>query len=123
MLPPVQEWYYKNKNPFYKILPPFRADCIFDNETKYMDMIYPANNSKLYIPVDIDGKPGSVIFKLAHRNPQAIVYWSLDGKYIGSTTQLHQMELRPDKGLHRLNMVDQNGETLNLKFTIESKNK
>jgi len=123
VLPPVQEWYYKNRNPFYKILPPFRADCISDNDTKYMEMIYPINNSKLYIPVDIDGKPGSVIFKLAHRNTQATVYWSLDGRYIGSTTQLHQMELRPDQGLHKLNLVDQNGESLNLKFSIECKNK
>jgi penicillin-binding protein 1C len=123
VLPPVQEFYYKSKNPFYKILPPFRVDCISDNEMKYMDMIYPANKSILYIPIDIDGKPGSVIFKLAHRNPQATVYWSLDGKYLGSTTQLHQMELRPDPGPHKLNMVDQNGESLNIKFTIEGKKK
>ena len=27
VLPPVQEWYFKSRNPFYKVLPPFRADC------------------------------------------------------------------------------------------------
>jgi len=34
-------------------------------ETRSMDMIYPANNSKIYIPVELDGKAGSAVFKLA----------------------------------------------------------
>ena len=32
VLPPVMEWYFKSKNPFYKGLPPFRADCASSNE-------------------------------------------------------------------------------------------
>jgi len=123
VLPPIQEWYFKNKNPFYKVLPSFRSDCTSGNDTKNMDMIYPANNSKLYIPVDIDGKAGSTVFKLAHRNNQSIVYWHLDGKYIGKTSQIHQMELNPISGDHKLYLVDQNGETLKINFSIINKNK
>lgn len=123
VLPPVHEWYFKSKNPFYKTLPSFRSDCNTTDDTHSMDMIYPINNSTLYIPVDLDGKPGSVIFKLAHRHPQNTVYWSLDDKFIGSTTEYHQMALNPESGPHSLTLVDQKGETLTIKFTIMNNKK
>ncbi|MCX6232232.1 MAG: penicillin-binding protein 1C [Bacteroidetes bacterium] len=123
VLPPVMEWYFKSKNPFYKVLPPFRSDCISANECRSMEMIYPANNSKIYIPVDLGGKPGSTVFKLAHRNPQNLVYWHLDGVFIGSTTQFHQIALAPEAGMHRLTLVDQKGEVLCVNFEIMNKRK
>ncbi|MCX6258499.1 MAG: penicillin-binding protein 1C, partial [Bacteroidia bacterium] len=121
ILPPLQEWYYRNHNPFYKVLPPFRADCASNNETHTMDMIYPHNNSKLYIPVDLDGKPGSAIFKVAHRNPGLNIYWHLDDRFIGTTNQYHQMALSPAPGQHRLTLVDEKGENLSIRFEIINK--
>lgn len=121
ILPPVQEWFFKNKNPFYKVLPPYRSDCISGLETRSMDMIYPANNSKLYIPVELNGKPGSAVFKLAHRNPQTKVFWHLDNIFVGTTSQYHQMALAPEKGSHILNLVDEKGENLKVNFEIINK--
>jgi len=121
VLPPVQEWYFRNKNPFYKVLPPFRSDCQGGNERKNMGIIYPGNHSKIYIPVDLDGKPGSAVFKLAHRNPDAMVYWHLDNVFVGTTTQIHQMALSPERGTHRLTWVDQQGENLTIVFEVISK--
>ena len=121
VLPPVQEWFFKSKNPFYKVLPPYRPDCISGMETRSMDMIYPANNSKIYIPVELDGKTGSAVFKVAHRNPQTKVYWHLDNNFIGSTSQYHQMSLAPEKGKHILTLVDEKGEALKIIFDIVNK--
>jgi penicillin-binding protein 1C len=121
VLPPVQEWYFRNKNPFYKVLPSFRADCAENPELRNMDIIYPKNNSKIYIPVDLDGKPGSTVFKVAHRNPGTLVYWHLDDRFIGSTLQVHQMALSPDRGRHRLTLVDQGGESITIWFDVISK--
>ncbi len=121
VLPPVIEWYFRNKNPFYKTLPPFRNDCLTGGNTRNMDMIYPKTNSKIYVPVDLDGKTGSSVFKLAHRDPEAIVYWHLDKRFIGSTVQLHHMAISPEKGMHHLTLIDQKGETLNIRFEILAK--
>ncbi len=121
VLPPVQEWYFRNKNPFYKVLPPFRPDCLACQERKNMDIIYPKNNSIIYIPVDLDGKPGSTVFKVAHRNAETNVYWHLDGQFIGTTSRVHQMALTPTQGKHLLTLVDQNGENLTIRFEILSK--
>lgn len=121
VLPPVQEWYFRSKNPFYKPLPPFRPDCAPNAEVRNMDMIYPKNNSILYIPVELDGTPGSTIFKLAHRDQKAVVYWHLDERYLGSTVAPHQFSIAPAIGKHRLSLIDQNGETLVVRFEVLKK--
>lgn len=121
VLPPVQEWYFRNKNPFYKVLPPFRPDCAPAGDTRNMDMIYPKPNSRIYIPVDLDGKTGSSVFKLAHRDPSAVVYWHLDKLFIGSTSQIHQMAISPAKGFHHITLIDNKGETLRIRFEVLTK--
>ena len=121
VLPPIQEWYFLNKNPFYRTAPPFRPDCASSSETHNMDIIYPRNNSKIYIPVDIDGKPESIVFKVAHRDRATTIYWHLDEKFAGTTTQIHQLSLSPVKGVHRLTLIDAKGESLVINFEILNK--
>ena len=122
-LPPVQEWYFRTKNPFYKMLPPFRPDCSQNPTGRNMDLIYPRDGSVLYVPVDLDGKTGSTVFKAAHHNPDATIYWHLDGQFIGSTRQFHQMALSPQRGYHRLTLVGQSGESISIGFEILTKEK
>ncbi len=123
ILPPVQEWYFRTKNPFYRMLPPFRPGCTQNAGNRNMDLIYPKDGSTLYVPVDLDGKTGSTVFKAAHHNPDAIIYWHLDDQFIGSTKQSHQMALSPERGFHRLTLVDQYGESISTGFEILSKEK
>jgi penicillin-binding protein 1C len=124
VLPPVMEFFYKTRNPFYKVLPPYRDDCKMAEGTAHsMDMIYPREESKIYIPVELDGTRGKVIFKVAHRIPKTKIYWYVDDKFIGTTTDFHQMGLSPEAGPHVLTLTDQNGETQRQKFEIIDKQK
>jgi penicillin-binding protein 1C len=118
VLPPAQEWFYKSKNPQYKTLPPYRSDCMSNSRAAVMEFIYPKKSTEIYIPVELDGKTGKAIFEVVHRASDAVVYWSLDDDYIGSTTGTHQMELSPDAGKHILAVVDQHGERLEQHFEI-----
>jgi penicillin-binding protein 1C len=122
VLPPAMEWYYKSKNATYKELPPVRADC----ETEGlggMEIIYPKQFSKIYVPVEIDGTMGKTIFQVAHRNANRIIYWHIDGVFVGTTQNIHQMGLTPDEGIHTLTLVDEEGESIIQKFEIVSKKK
>lgn len=121
VLPPIQEWYFRNKNPFYKPLPPYRPGCQPHGGMINMAMIYPKNQSSIYIPVDLDGKTGRALFKLAHRNPNAMVYWHLDERFIGTTQENHQMSLSPERGPHRLTLIDKDGESLIIAFEVLTK--
>jgi penicillin-binding protein 1C len=122
VLPPAMEWYYKSKNPSYKELPPYRKDCETQGLSS-MEIIYPKQYSKIYVPVEIDGSMGKTIFEVAHRKTNAVIYWHLDGKYINSTQNIHQLGLAPDEGMHTLTLVDEDGESLVEQFEIVSKKK
>jgi penicillin-binding protein 1C len=118
VLPPVQEWYFRNKNPFYKTLPPFRSDCGSYSGRRNMDLIYPKNNSILYIPTDLNGQPGKAIFRAVHREAGNTVYWHLDEQFMGTTRAIHQLPLAPSHGAHLLTLTDQHGETLSIHFEV-----
>lgn len=126
VLPPVEEFYYKNKNPTYVSPPPFRADCTASTAAQQqtpMQLIYPKQVTRIYVPVDLDGKLGSTVFQVAHRVPETEIYWHLDGVYLGSTRTFHQMALQPPVGQHVLTLVDRDGYRLEQRFEIIGKNK
>jgi penicillin-binding protein 1C len=120
VLPPVQEYYFRAINLSYKSLPPFKSSCHVDEQFASMDMIYPKDKTKLFIPRSLDGSPGSSIFELAHRNSKATVFWHLDGKYLGSTQSVHQIAVNPVKGKHTLTLVDDSGESITRQFEVVS---
>ncbi len=117
ILPPIQEWYFKKKNPFYKVLPPFKSSCAQES-IKNMDVIYPKDLTKIFIPIELNGSKGKAVFKIAHRNSDAIIFWHLDHTYIGETKNSHHMEIDPNPGKHKMTLVDDQGETLNFTFEI-----
>jgi penicillin-binding protein 1C len=120
VLPPMQEYYFRMKNFSYKTLPPFRKDCQNSSPLISMDLIYPKPDSKIFIPRELNGTEGKIIFELAHRNPNTVVYWHLDGDFVGSTRGSHSLALHPPQGKHFLTLVDENGETLNSFFDVIS---
>lgn len=124
ILPPAMEYYYKTRHRDYKILPPFNPACMNDREAhQQMELIYPRNNAKVYIPVEIDGKPGKVIFNAAHHDPKAILFWHLDDVFMGRTSDFHQLALHPSPGKHTLTLVDDKGNRLTQVFEVLDKNK
>ncbi|PIE86103.1 MAG: penicillin-binding protein 1C [Bacteroidia bacterium] len=127
VLPPRMECYYKIRNISYKTLPPLREDCLHSsltNRVKSMQLIYPEPNSKIYVPIEITGEKGSVVFEVAHRKQNAIVFWHLDKKLIAQTNNFHQIALSPTSGKHKLTLLDQYGEKLTATFEVlEKENK
>ena len=126
VLPPTIEYYFKSKNNYYKTLPPFREDCkekLITNPNKVMEIIYPKNLTQIYIPKELDGKPGSAVFEVAHRKSDISIFWYVDNKFICQTKGLHQVALNPLPGKHILTLTDENGETLSIKFEVLDKEK
>jgi len=120
VLPPIQEYYFKSKNLSYHPLPAYRKDCTDPSFVVSMDIIYPKVNSKIYLPVQLNGKTGNTVFEVTHRNSSAVIYWHLDGDFIGSTKKSHQFSIAPKEGKHLLTLVDESGVTLERSFTVIS---
>ena len=123
ILPPAMEYYYKVKNSDYKSLPPWKPGCGDQNSGYVMDMIYPKNNSSIYVPVEFDGARGKVVFNATHRNDRAKIYWHIDDAYVATTQGYHQMAISPAPGKHTLTLVDEDGQRLVQVFTILDKDK
>ena len=123
VLPPIEAYYYQFKNPNYTALPPFRPDCESKNSStdNPMQLIYPKVDTKIYVPIDISGKLSQTIFKVAHQQAAATVYWHLDNTFLGSTETFHEMALQPAIGEHLLVLVDADGFRLERKFEILGK--
>lgn len=116
VLPPAMEYYYKRQNVLYATLPPLMPGC---SETEQqLEFIYPREWNRLFIPVDLDGTPGKIIFDLAHRSGNVTVYWYLDDHFIGTTKTVHQLELRPKAGWHSITVTDTRGNSITKRFLV-----
>ncbi len=121
VLPPAMAYYYQRRNSSYRELPPYAPGCTTGDLTHAMEMIYPKNHAKLYIPLEIDGKRGQVIFNAAHRESGSRIFWHLDDEFLGETSHLHQMALTIESGKHRITLVDEAGAQLTHHFEILAK--
>ncbi|MFV1883015.1 MAG: penicillin-binding protein 1C [Balneola sp.] len=119
VLPADQEWYYRKSHPEYKTLPPVAPNC--EETVSSMKLIYPFEESSIYVPIELDGETGKTVFEVAHRKPNARIYWHLDDQFMGETNHFHQLSLSPAPGRHILTLVDEFGERLEHKFQIVSR--
>ncbi len=120
ILPPAQEGFYKRKHPDYTSLPPYRNDCavIARQSNPAMELIYPKRSSLIAIPVNLDETSSSTVFEVAHRRTEAVIYWHLDDKFLGTTKHIHEWALNPVPGQHSLTLVDESGEILRRQFEV-----
>lgn len=110
-LPPLMEYYYKKKNPFYKSLPNFRFDCLGENEVT-MQFIYPKNESIIYLPKDFNETINELVLKVAHSKKNSTLFWYIDKTYIGQTTDIHDIAIKPEIGEHLLVVIDEYGNEI-----------
>ncbi|MEP6675303.1 MAG: penicillin-binding protein 1C [Ferruginibacter sp.] len=121
ILSPAMEFYYKQRNSDYKVLPPFKPGCDFAETGKVLELIYPQPDAKIYVPMEISGVKGKVVFTAAHRRSGAKIFWSLDDEYIATTQNFHELALNPSPGKHIITLVDENGNSVARQFEILEK--
>ncbi|HRH38308.1 MAG TPA: penicillin-binding protein 1C, partial [Flavobacteriales bacterium] len=117
-LPPAMEFYYAPNHPSYRPLPPWADTERRTSAEKPMQMIYPENGAKLFIPVQLSGETGRVVLHAAHNVPGATVHWDLDGNYLGSTVGDHRFTTSLGDGEHRLTLTDADGAHLEMGFRV-----
>jgi len=119
VLPPAEEWYFRRWNLDYKTLPPLQTS---DEQTSQAETVFalfnPEPDGQIYVPRELDGSEGRIVFSAAHRDEAETIFWHLDGNYLGSTRSFHEMEARPEPGRRLLTLVDSGGNTITRRFTV-----
>ncbi|MFN8318372.1 MAG: penicillin-binding protein 1C [Saprospiraceae bacterium] len=121
VIPPAEAAFYARHHSDFKELPPLEDDCISagigDGKPNF-SLIYPSENTRMYLPNNIAGQRQAMVFKAHHYDPSAKLYWYLDGKYLGSTMEFHSMEIQSTKGKHLLTLTDASGAEVVRKFEL-----
>ena len=119
VLPPVLEWYYKKRHPEYRQLPPYSPSCTGSSDDLPLDLVYPNFQKTVFLPTHLDGEKSDLILEATHKNRDAVIYWYLDNKYLGSTQLFHNMACMPSDGKHRITIIDNSGNTKEVSIIIK----
>jgi penicillin-binding protein 1C len=124
VLPPAMEWFYKQKHSDYQLLPPYRPDCLQNmdfSQSSAMTLLRHDAPGSIYIPLELDGQRGKIIFEATHRHPDNTIFWHLDNEFITHTQSIHQIAISPEPGEHAITIVDENGESVSQTFMVLGK--
>jgi len=118
VLPSAMAWFYARRHPEYSAVPSWRADCAPSDDHAPIDLIYPRPRSTVYVPTRLDGERSTLIFEAAHAEAGAELHWHLDGAYLSTTREIHQIGVSPPPGEHHLVLVDMDGARVERSFTV-----
>jgi penicillin-binding protein 1C len=82
VLPPAMEWYFSRSTTGYRPLPPW-APGMEGPEPGVIEFMTPEEGSSIFVPIELDGSPGMAVFRAAHHDPKARLFWHLDGDFTG----------------------------------------
>lgn len=119
VLPPSQAWYYSRSNPSFQNLPEWSPACT-PEQTKTMEVIYPHYDSEIFIPDDIGDRREKLVMEVAHRDDAPVLFWHLNGEYIGQTETFHQLAVDLPRGEYRLHVEDALGNVAVSRFKVVS---
>ncbi len=120
-LPGLMEYYFKRKNASYKSIPPYRSGCEPKENLNQIQILYPKDQSNIYLPQNLDGSREMIVLKAAHPDKNATLYWHLDGTYLGETKGFHTMEIGVEVGVYPLLIIDDLGNIKEVDLRVQTK--
>lgn len=113
ILPPAVAQYYKTWNPDYKSPPPWHSAV--HNTMDNIQIVFPDQTKILLFDA---ANEMNINLKAISANKNAALYWHVDEQYIGSTTNIHELQCAVEAGKHQLTIVDQNGNSKQTTFEV-----
>lgn len=118
-LPPHVGHYYQKINSDYLSKPKWREDCVNVSSSRSpISFIYPKKGTRAYLPMLLDGNRSTMVAHAAHSQGISELYWYLNDRYLGKTSELHKMEVSAPAGRNELLVVDQDGNQKSIDFQI-----
>lgn len=99
-------------------LPRHKEGCPGHVAANPVQIVYPVQGAKLWIPRDFNGQLQKLSFRVAHAHHDRWVYWYIDNIYHGTTRGAHKLPAQLETGWHRLEVVDEQGHRKSRKFYV-----
>ncbi|MBQ1697031.1 MAG: penicillin-binding protein 1C [Bacteroidales bacterium] len=122
VLPPAMEYYYKQHNSDYRVLPPMRPDCNRNADGDLpIQIIYPESNAKIFLPKGFEGDRQRIVIEATTRISGNRLFWHIDDNYISVTQDIHRISADLPAGRHLVTITDQNGNSVSRWFEVIDK--
>jgi penicillin-binding protein 1C len=118
VLPPGMAHYYRKNHAEYLDIPSYDNEVVSKEEEASIAILYPSDKQAIYIPSGLNGEQKSSVFKASHKNPRSKIFWHVDDKYLGATTEIHEMKINISPGLHKISLLDNNGIAVHRTFEV-----
>lgn len=120
VLPPRLEYFYKQSHADYNTLPPYLPNT-HKQANKEFEILFPKEYEQIIIPIELGGTQGAMLAEAVHRDSKSVIFWDLDGTYLGKTHGIHQWKIQANPGIHVLTLTDNNGIRRTCHFTVLKK--
>ena len=118
VLPPAMAYYFRRQHADYEDRLPLHPNCVQSNFGPALEIVYPQPSAEIKVPVDILGETSQAIFEVAHVDPNATVFWHIDGEFVGKTASNHALAMNPPAGKHLLKVIDEMGNSMVRRFEV-----
>ena len=102
-------------------IPHHAAHCISYKDENRLEIVYPVNGIKIFIPRDFDGNYEKIVLAAKHNQPSTQLFWYINGALIGTTHYQHQLPITLDPGKYKLTVQDEEGFTKSVSFSTYKK--
>lgn len=105
---PVVEVLRKRGEAVYN-LPSHNPKCSGIHKESILEITYPLNNSKIFVPIEMGGVKQKLTCRASHTKANSTIYWYLNGVYLGETSKDHTQTISLSKGKNKLMIIDEEG--------------
>lgn len=102
-------------------VPSHAAHCVTVRDEARLELVYPVDGIKIFVPRDFDGEHERIVFSAKHQRPSEHLFWYLNGTLIGETIGYHELAVELDAGPYRLTVQDEEGFTRSVSFDAYKK--
>ncbi|MGQ9630446.1 MAG: penicillin-binding protein 1C [bacterium] len=119
--PPDVAQYLRERGQIIADIPPHKKECPGRSGHDSLQIVYPQQDARLWIPRDLDGSLQKVTLRAAHLEKGQLVYWYLDHVFKGTSRERHAMAVDLQRGWHTLEVVDEEGNRDRKRFYVDLK--
>lgn len=100
------------------VMPPHNPSCPAVRQQNLVSIVYPDDDTTITLPRDFGGRKQAITCRAAAAHTGHILFWYLDGSYLGMTRDRHEFMIQPVPGIHRLTVVDRIGNRSTRRFRV-----
>jgi penicillin-binding protein 1C len=119
--PPEVVQFMRERGHGLASLPPHNPACPGERKELALQILYPKDGARLYVPRDYGGVFQKVTLRVAHSRREQTLFWYLDNQYLGLSRERHVKAVTLKRGEHCLEVMDERGNTERVRFFVAMK--